>query len=70
MDKHWLQRQFIDVALLRASRVIFNQQDSFKQLLLHPDKDTGSLLDLLLLKATQPSPLKAIFDRSELEVFT
>jgi E3 ubiquitin-protein ligase HERC2 len=64
--------------ILKAAQVLLTQQDNLRKILLQSsvelpvegslESSTGSLLQQLMQTATQPSPLKAMFHRNEMEV--
>ena len=67
-----LRLQQVTLGLLKAARVLCSRQDNLRQILNHqPDSsNAGSTFSLqqLMCSAIKPSPIKALFDREELEV--
>ena len=73
MDTTLLRQQQITLGLLKAARVLCSRQDNLRQILNHQaeSSDGGSStfsLQQLMCSAIKPSPIKALFDREELEV--
>ena len=72
VDKSLLRQQQITLGLLKAARVLCSRQDNLRQILNHQaeSSDGGSTFSLqqLMCSAIKPSPIKALFDREELEV--
>ena len=72
MDTSLLRQQQITLGLLKAARVLCSRQDNLRQILNHQAESTegGSTFSLqqLMCSAIKPSPIKALFDREELEV--
>ena len=73
MDTTLLRQQQITLGLLKAARVLCSRQDNLRQILNHQaeSSDGGSSTfssQQLMCSAIKPSPIKALFDREELEV--
>ena len=72
VDTSLLRQQQITLGLLKAARVLCSRQDNLRQILNHQaeSSDGGSTFSLqqLMCSAIKPSPIKALFDREELEV--
>ena len=72
MDTSQLRQQQITLGLLKAARVLCSRQDNLRQILSHQasSSDGSSTFSLqhLMCSAIKPSPIKALFDREELEV--
>ena len=73
MDTTLLRQQQITLGLLKAARVLCSRQDNLRQMLNHQaessDGDSSAFsLQQLMCSAIKPSPIKALFDREELEV--
>ena len=72
MDVPLLRQQQIRLGLLKAARVLFSQQENLRQIMARPagsEDEKFSLFQQLLSAATRPSPIKAMFNRNELEVY-
>ena len=65
-----LRQQQIHLGLLKAARVLFSRQDNLRQILSHQSYAVSGTFSLqqLISSAIKPSPIKALFDREELEV--
>ena len=72
VDTSQLRQQQITLGLLKAARVLCSRQDNLRQILSHQASSSeGSStfsLQHLMCSAIKPSPIKALFDREELEV--
>lgn len=72
VDTSQLRQQQVTLGLLKAARVLCSKQDNLRQILNHQadSSDGGSTFSLqqLMCSAIKPSPIKALFDREELEV--
>ena len=72
VDTSQLRQQQITLGLLKAARVLCSRQDNLRQILSHQasSSDGSSTFSLqhLMCSAIKPSPIKALFDREELEV--
>ena len=72
VDTSQLRQQQITLGLLKAARVLCSRQDNLRQILNHQasSSDGSSTFSLqhLMCSAIKPSPIKALFDREELEV--
>jgi len=74
VDTSLLRQQQITLGLLKAARVLCSRQDNLRQILNHQTEsldDSGSStfsLQQLMSSAIKPSPIRALFDREELEV--
>ena len=74
MNTSTLRQQQIHLGLLKAARVLFSRQDNLRQILTHQaGGESGGAagafsLQQLISSAIKPSPIKALFDREELEV--
>ena len=71
VDIPLLRQQQIRLGLLKAARVLFSQQENLRQIMSRPaglEDEQFSLFQQLLSAATRPSPIKAMFNRDELEV--
>jgi E3 ubiquitin-protein ligase HERC2 len=66
VDMILLRQQQIFLSLLRAARVLFNRQDSLRYIL-SQQANNLSLFQQVLHTATLPSPVKAVFNREEIE---
>ena len=74
VDTSLLTQQQITLGLLKAARVLCSRQDNLRQILNHQanSSDSSSTFSLqhLMCSAIKPSPVKALFNREELEVGT
>lgn len=72
VDTSQLRQQQITLGLLKAARVLCSRQDNLRQILSHQastsDGSSTFSLQHLMCSAIKPSPIKALFDREELEV--
>ena len=72
MDTSKLRQQQITLGLLKAARVLCSRQDNLRQILNHQASSSDGSgtfsLQHLMCSAIKPSPIKALFDREELEV--
>jgi len=72
VDTFQLRQQQITLGLLKAARVLCSRQDNLRQILSHQagstDGSSTFSLQHLMCSAIKPSPIKALFDREELEV--
>ncbi|XP_068720941.1 E3 ubiquitin-protein ligase HERC2-like [Montipora capricornis] len=73
VDTSTLRQQQITLGLLKSARVLCSRQDNLRQILTHQAESSGGgssstfSLQQLMCSAIKPSPIKALFDREELE---